>query len=46
MKSIFRQSRNGGLDVSHIHRLQSNAAWADDRSRLNFVVVLDVGWHE
>ncbi len=33
-----------GLDVSDIHRQQSYAAWANNRSSLNFVV-LDVGWH-
>jgi hypothetical protein len=33
-----------GLDVSHIHRQQSYAAWTDNRSGLDFVM-LDVGWH-
>jgi hypothetical protein len=33
------------LDVSHIHRKQSDAAGADNRVRLDDVVMLDVGWH-
>src|ERR1019366_1479804 len=33
-----------GLDVSDVHREQSYATGADNRSCLNFVV-LDVGWH-
>jgi hypothetical protein len=33
-----------GLDVSNVHREQSQAAGADDWSRLYFVM-LDVGWH-
>jgi hypothetical protein len=34
-----------GLDVSNVHRQESYAARADDRSGLNFVM-LDVGWHD
>jgi hypothetical protein len=33
------------LDVSHIHRNQSNAAGADNRKRLDEFVMLDIGWH-
>jgi hypothetical protein len=33
------------LNVPHIHRQQSDAAGAEDRRCLTFVVVLDVGWH-
>jgi hypothetical protein len=32
------------LDVSDVHREQSYAAWADNRSGLN-LVMLDVSWH-
>jgi hypothetical protein len=32
------------LDVSHKHRQQSQAAWADNRGVLNFVV-MNIGWH-
>jgi hypothetical protein len=32
------------LDLSDIHRKQSNAAGADNRGRLD-LVMLDVGWH-
>jgi len=39
----FRQAPMG-LDVSHMHRQQSYAAWADNRSGLDFVMP-DVGWH-
>jgi hypothetical protein len=34
-----------GLDVSNVHRQQSYAAWTDDRSRLD-LVMLDIGWHD
>jgi hypothetical protein len=34
-----------GFDVSHIHRQQPYAAWTDDRSSLDFVM-LDVSWHD
>jgi hypothetical protein len=33
------------LDVSNVHRQQSYAAWADNRSGLDFVM-LDIGWHD
>src|SRR5450631_3636854 len=33
------------LDVPHIHGQQADAAGAEDRGSLTFVVVLDVGWH-
>jgi hypothetical protein len=38
------------LDVSNIHRQQSDAAWTDDRCHLDLVMLdiamLDIGWHD
>jgi hypothetical protein len=34
-----------GFDVSNVHGQQSDAARADDRSGLDFMM-LDIGWHD